>query len=188
MGEGHGMDPPRPADHLGLLRSIAWRYRDRGLDRDQLISAGYLALHGACLRYDPRRHAEFSTYATRAIRNAMMHAIATENHLFPYARRHGAVVCSLDHDPVGTHPEWGRPSLALERAETAAQVQRALRMIRPRDREVMRLRFGLDPGMGPQTLEQIAWGLGITKERVRQLECRAMRRLEMILSRWGLWP
>jgi RNA polymerase primary sigma factor len=43
-------------------------------------------------------------------------------------------------------------------------------------RRVLALRFGLD-GEAPQTLEQVGLGLGITRERVRQLESRALREL-----------
>jgi RNA polymerase primary sigma factor len=43
-------------------------------------------------------------------------------------------------------------------------------------RRVLALRFGLD-GETPQTLEQVGIGLGITRERVRQLESRALREL-----------
>ena len=48
--------------------------------------------------------------------------------------------------------------------------------LRPREKEVLRLRFGLD-GSQARTLEQVADRLGVTRERVRQIEARALRRL-----------
>jgi RNA polymerase primary sigma factor len=45
-------------------------------------------------------------------------------------------------------------------------------------RRVLALRFGLD-GEVPQTLEEVGSGLGITRERVRQLESRALRELRV---------
>ena len=45
-------------------------------------------------------------------------------------------------------------------------------------RRVLTLRFGLN-GEKPQTLEQVGHGLGITRERVRQLESRALRELRL---------
>jgi DNA-directed RNA polymerase sigma subunit (sigma70/sigma32) len=45
-------------------------------------------------------------------------------------------------------------------------------------RHVLALRFGLD-GDRPQTLEEVGQGLGITRERVRQLESRALRELRL---------
>ena len=46
-------------------------------------------------------------------------------------------------------------------------------------RHVLTRRFGLD-GSKPQTLEQVGGGLGITRERVRQLEARALRELRAV--------
>ena len=52
----------------------------------------------------------------------------------------------------------------------------ALDQLNPRMRRVLSLRFGLD-GESPQTLEEVGNQLGITRERVRQLETRALREL-----------
>jgi RNA polymerase primary sigma factor len=52
----------------------------------------------------------------------------------------------------------------------------ALEQLNPRMRRVLSLRFGLD-GEPPQTLEEVGTQLGITRERVRQLETRALREL-----------
>jgi RNA polymerase primary sigma factor len=60
----------------------------------------------------------------------------------------------------------------------ATEVARALGRLNPRMRHVLALRFGLD-GERPQTLEEVGQGLGITRERVRQLEARALRELRM---------
>ena len=46
-------------------------------------------------------------------------------------------------------------------------------------RRVLALRFGLD-GELPRTLEEVGVGLGITRERVRQLESRALRELRAV--------
>jgi RNA polymerase primary sigma factor len=54
----------------------------------------------------------------------------------------------------------------------------ALEQLNPRMRRVLSLRFGLD-GEPPQTLEEVGTQLGITRERVRQLETRALRELRM---------
>ena len=54
----------------------------------------------------------------------------------------------------------------------------ALEQLNPRMRRVLSLRFGLD-GESPQTLEEVGTQLGITRERVRQLETRALRELRL---------
>jgi len=58
----------------------------------------------------------------------------------------------------------------------AKELAHALAQLNPRMRRVLALRFGLD-GETPQTLEEVGLGLGITRERVRQLESRALREL-----------
>jgi RNA polymerase primary sigma factor len=63
----------------------------------------------------------------------------------------------------------------LRRTELA----QALLRLNPRMRRVLALRFGLD-GEAPQTLEEVGAGLGITRERVRQLESRALRELRTV--------
>ncbi len=56
------------------------------------------------------------------------------------------------------------------------EVERALRTLQPRDSKVLRLYFGLDGGR-EHTLEEIGSMLGVTRERVRQLRDRALKRL-----------
>ena len=61
----------------------------------------------------------------------------------------------------------------------AVDLARALSRLEPRMRHVLLRRFGLD-GTPPQTLEQVGNDLGVTRERVRQLETRALRELRLI--------
>ena len=60
----------------------------------------------------------------------------------------------------------------------STELAHALAHLNPRMRRVLALRFGLD-GETPQTLEEVGAGLGITRERVRQLESRALRELRI---------
>jgi RNA polymerase primary sigma factor len=59
------------------------------------------------------------------------------------------------------------------------ELGQALEHLNPRMRLVLTRRFGLD-GQPPETLEQVGAGLGITRERVRQLEARALRQLRAV--------
>ena len=69
-----------------------------------------------------------------------------------------------------------RPEAATAKMLRSKELAGALSRLTPRMRRVLALRFGLD-GENPQTLEQVGVGLGITRERVRQLESRALREL-----------
>jgi RNA polymerase primary sigma factor len=61
----------------------------------------------------------------------------------------------------------------------AIELQEALDKLNPRMRYVLCARFGLD-GQPPRTLEEVGAELGITRERVRQLESRALRELRLV--------
>ena len=58
----------------------------------------------------------------------------------------------------------------------SVELAEAIESLNPRMKHVVRRRFGLD-GRPPQTLEEVGAELGITRERVRQLETRALREL-----------
>jgi RNA polymerase primary sigma factor len=68
------------------------------------------------------------------------------------------------------------PDTAHAHRARAADLSKALSSLEPRMRQVVERRFGLD-GHTPQTLEELGTDLGITRERVRQLEIRALRLL-----------
>ena len=72
-----------------------------------------------------------------------------------------------------------RPDAATARGLRSKELAGALERLNPRMRRVLALRFGLD-GHTPHTLEQVGVGLGITRERVRQLEARALRELRNV--------
>ena len=72
-----------------------------------------------------------------------------------------------------------RPELTTADGMRHRELVSALDSLNPRMRRVVALRFGLD-GEKPQTLEEVGAGLGITRERVRQLESRALRELRAV--------
>jgi RNA polymerase primary sigma factor len=61
----------------------------------------------------------------------------------------------------------------------SAELAEAIALLNPRMKHVVLRRFGLD-GRPPQTLEEVGNDLGITRERVRQLETRALRELRAV--------
>jgi RNA polymerase primary sigma factor len=77
----------------------------------------------------------------------------------------------LIEDELSAQPDE-RTAIEHRTGELAA----ALARLAPRMQRVLVLRFGLD-GEGPRTLEDIGAELGVTRERVRQLESRALREL-----------
>ena len=72
--------------------------------------------------------------------------------------------------------EAAEPELDVEERLLAEHIERALDTLSPRDARVLRLYFGLEGGK-EHTLEEIGNMLGVTRERVRQLRDRALKRL-----------
>jgi RNA polymerase primary sigma factor len=72
-----------------------------------------------------------------------------------------------------------RPDTTTAENLRSVELATALGELNPRMRLVLSRRFGLD-GEAPQTLEQVGASLGITRERVRQLESRALRELRSV--------
>ncbi|HZU71824.1 MAG TPA: sigma-70 family RNA polymerase sigma factor [Acidimicrobiales bacterium] len=100
--------------------------------------------------------------------------------------RYGSEPVSLD-ETVGedSDTEFGElvadqsAANPLEEAITAALPREVERMLRPlddRERQILRLRFGLDRGE-PRTLEEVGEHFDLTRERIRQIESRAMSKL-----------
>jgi RNA polymerase sigma factor (sigma-70 family) len=77
-----------------------------------------------------------------------------------------------DQNAEVAHDTTANKARSIELAE-------ALTHLNPRMRHVLAMRFGLE-GQPPQTLEEVGAGLGITRERVRQLETRALRELRTV--------
>jgi RNA polymerase primary sigma factor len=72
--------------------------------------------------------------------------------------------------------EQGDPESQAMDKFLSEEIESALRTLPPRDAKVLRLYFGLDGGR-EHTLEEIGGMLGVTRERVRQLRDRALKRL-----------
>ena len=77
-----------------------------------------------------------------------------------------------------------RPDDAAEAQALAAAVRAALATLTPRERTILAARHGLDDAP-PRTLQEIGQHLGLTRERVRQIEARALQQLRQpALRRW----
>jgi RNA polymerase primary sigma factor len=85
-----------------------------------------------------------------------------------------SVMSDLIEDTSAIEPE-AETALRLRSTELA----RALAQLKPRLQRILVLRFGLDGSLG-RTLEQVGVELGITRERVRQLETSALRELRHV--------
>lgn len=97
----------------------------------------------------------------------------------------------LDIDPMLTIGEsiadeqYVSPEITLHKAEIERYMHEWLRQLSDRHRDIIEKRYGLN-GCEICTLEVIAANLGVTRERVRQIQIEALQRLRQILQRYGV--
>ncbi len=70
----------------------------------------------------------------------------------------------------------GSPNESLLTQDLSTQVERALSMLSPKEKEILRLRFGIGEE-GEHTLEEVGKRFDVTRERIRQIEAKALRKL-----------
>jgi RNA polymerase primary sigma factor len=70
-----------------------------------------------------------------------------------------------------------QPDAHVHRTELSHQLERILGMLTPREQTVIRLRFGVGQDQ-PCTLEQVGQSLSVTRERIRQIEAKALKKLK----------
>ncbi len=70
----------------------------------------------------------------------------------------------------------GSPNDSLLSRDLAAQVERVLATLSPKEQEILRLRFGIGEG-SEHTLEEVGKRFAVTRERIRQIEAKALRKL-----------
>jgi RNA polymerase primary sigma factor len=69
------------------------------------------------------------------------------------------------------------PDTHVHRTEMTKQLDRILNTLTPREQTVIRLRFGIGVEEG-RTLEQVGQNLSVTRERIRQIEAKALKKLK----------
>jgi len=161
--------------NMRLVVSIAKRHSGQTDNFFELLSDGNMSLIRAVEKFDFSRGNKFSTYASWAIMKNFARSIPVEkHHRERYLTGHEEVFDMAPDNRTGEHE-------SLASAEQAShRVNRLLEYLDPRERQIIRMRAGLDNHSEGMTLEEIGVQLGITKERVRQLNVRIMNKLRTI--------
>lgn len=147
-----------PAHMVGLL--TRWRRAERALCRERRHAPSFEEV-AACLGLSP-----------------------TQKMLVARAQR--ARLLKLESGMTGEAHRWSpdeaidareSPGSSLEADDERAALMRRLDRLDDRERIVLKLRYGLE-GAVPQTLKEIGRKLGVTREWVRKIEIRAVRKLD----------
>ena len=160
--------------NLGLAYSMMSRLRSQNADHDDVLSEGLTALARAVERFDPWRGIRFSTYACNLIVRDLINAskrAARYRRMFPHQHE----VSFERPEPVSD----ARTDLYVERLQRA--LDKNLAGLTGLESSIIRRRFPTDRPKR-ETLQQIGDAIGVSKERVRQIQMKALDKLRDALS------
>jgi RNA polymerase primary sigma factor/RNA polymerase sigma factor len=158
--------------NLRLVVSIAKRHVGPVENFFELVSDGNMSLIRAAEKFDYARGNKFSTYASWAIMKNFARTIPDEH-------RHRDRYRTSDTDMFSDAEDVRSDEYEQESAQNQrqTQVERILERLEPREQQIIISRFGLHRGHEPLTLKEVGAELGVTKERIRQIEARALNKL-----------
>lgn len=171
--------------NLALVLAMSKRINLGDMDFGELISEGNMALMRSIDKFDVGRGFKFSTYACRAILKA-------------FSRHGGKHLRYQKRFSVGLDPALERSHYPQERRvedlkESAEEVRHLVlhntAHLSDVERDVIHHRFRIGPGDAagirherPRTLAQVGKLIGLTKERVRQIQNKALRKLRLSIE------
>ena len=164
--------------NLRLVAHVTKKYYAACGGQDDLISIGTIGLIKAVDTFDPARASKFSSYASRCIENELRMELRR-------TRREGAQT-SLQEPLEGSDGQLTLadtlpdPTVMEDDCEQRADTARLRRMVEalpPRECRLLTLRYGLG-GRPPQTQQEVAQQLGISRSYVSRIEKRALDRLQ----------
>ncbi len=158
--------------NLRLVFSIVKKFVNQTNNFDELLSDGIIAIMRAVEKFDYDRGFRFSTYATQVVRRNAYRAVMTKQ------EERQKVVGGLQDMDLDISDEE-RTSAISEKRWHALRSRLAVMLgdLDRREKFIIRARFSLGSHRKVQTLQALANRLGVSKERVRQLERRAMDKL-----------
>jgi RNA polymerase sigma factor (sigma-70 family) len=157
-----------------LAASIARPYANAEFRLDELLSEAHLTLLRCVEIFDADRGYRFSTYATNAIRHNLNRYVSRQHKLRQATREYVAtdgLVRQPVENPVGHEREY---------SARMSGVAKWLGELDAREQTILRSRYGLAEHPSRVTLQELAQQLGLSRERIRQLEIRAIEKLRLM--------
>src|ERR687896_185295 len=169
--------------NLRFVISVAKKYQNRGLPLIDLIGEGNVGLLTAARKFDPDQGVKFISYAVWWIRQAILSALARQGRTVRVPLNRTADLSRIIKASEILRQKLNRepsPEELSQLTGLSVDVVQSLAALNTSDvrldAPMLRLYFGLEGGR-EHTLEEIGSMLGVTRERVRQLRDRALKRL-----------
>jgi RNA polymerase primary sigma factor/RNA polymerase sigma factor len=158
--------------NLRLVVSIAKRHVASTDDFFALVSDGNMSLIRAVEKFDYSRGNKFSTYASWAIMKNFARTIPSEfKHKDRFRTTTEELFLARQDERLDPYVEE-----TVQRSRQR-ELSKILNRLDEREQKIITARFGLGRGNEPLTLKQVGEEMGVTKERIRQLEARALLKL-----------
>jgi RNA polymerase primary sigma factor len=158
--------------NLRLVVSIAKRHVGPADNFFELVSDGNISLMRAVEKFDYSRGYKFSTYASWAIMKNFARTIPDEHRYRDRFRTANGEMFTSTQDERSDQFEQ-----ESSQSQRQMLVEKIMERLDPREQTIIMRRFGLSRGHDSLTLKQVGAELGVTKERIRQLEARALSKL-----------
>ena len=169
--------------NLRLVVSIAKRRVSPGDSFFDLVSDGNMSLIRAAEKFDYARGNKFSTYASWAIMKNYARTIPDEH---KRRDRFRAADMELLQSAADRRSDEYQQRMAV--SDRLKQVGKFLNRLDSREQTIIIRRYGLDHEQSPQTLKEVGSALGVTKERVRQIEAKALGKLREAAEAEAMLP
>lgn len=166
--------------NLALVLAMAKRTRMSDVDFGELVSEGNMALLRAVEKFDIARGFKFSTYACRAILKAFSR-IAMKNSRYRQA-------FPTEFDPTMEKSNYQESRRADIEQDAVEELQRIIgsntAQLSDVEKTVIQARFAVNQGQdaSAMTLEEVGRVIGVTKERVRQIQNKALEKLRATIE------
>ena len=169
--------------NLRLVVSIAKRRVSQGDSFFDLVSDGNMSLIRAVEKFDYARGNKFSTYASWAIMKNYARTIPDE-----HKRRDRFRAADMEMLQSAADRREDENQQRMAASDRLAQVGKFLDRLDSREQTIIVRRYGLDHVHEPQTLKEVGSALGVTKERVRQIEAKALEKLRDAAAAEAMLP
>jgi len=169
-------------ENMGLAVHFANNYQVSRMEFEDIVQEAYLGLIDAAELFDPERGTKFSTYAGWHILKRIMDAVHNRNEMVRTPRRRPSHICgSLDDSANAIPDERLNAAEQYDADERTHAVHNLIKELPAREAIVIRLRHGVNTEK--LTLRKVADILGVTPERVRQIQNSGEEKLRTLVAR-----